>query len=155
VLLQAQQVGLTYVVAPTRGSTRYTIATPCLIPNLHTPVVRLYGVNSRLSGLVQFISFTHSNSDARQWNYVCDDRWDINAAKVVCRQLGLGPPVRTGLAQPFPDDGLTHRYVMDNVDCEGTEQYLSDCTHLFDGYNFTLSDCIGSSVTCGCKIMCS
>jgi len=117
-------------------------------------VVRLYGGDRQLNGLVQFISFAHSNPDAREWNYVCDDGWDINAAKVVCRQLGLGPPIRTDPAQPLPDDGLVHRYVMDNVNCEGTEQYLSDCPHLFDGYNFTMSDCIGSeavSVTCGGK----
>ncbi|CAH1253989.1 ZAN [Branchiostoma lanceolatum] len=64
---------------------------------------------------------------AGQWGSICDDSWDLNDARVVCRQLG------------YPDaDDASHRAFfgqgsgpiwMDNVACTGSETSLSDCGH--------------------------
>ena len=67
----------------------------------------------------------HSSS----WRYVCDDIWDMNDAEVVCRQLGLGSassaPITIYVSSSF---------WLDNVECTGTEEALSDCPANSWGY---------------------
>ncbi|XP_028394866.1 deleted in malignant brain tumors 1 protein-like [Dendronephthya gigantea] len=62
-----------------------------------------------------------------RWGTVCDDDWDMNDARVVCRQLGFhdaeaayqGGNVRDGTGQIW----------LDNVDCRGSESSLFSCSH--------------------------
>ena len=62
-----------------------------------------------------------------EWGTVCDDSWDINDAKVVCRQLGYKYAIGA-LQGRFVQDG-TGRIWLDDVECNGHEQNLSDCRH--------------------------
>ena len=64
---------------------------------------------------------------AGTWGTVCDDGWDINDAKVVCRQLGLGEAVKAvGGALFGQGQGYT---MLSNVDCIGHESALGWCLH--------------------------
>ncbi|KAM9510578.1 scavenger receptor cysteine-rich domain-containing protein DMBT1-like [Guaruba guarouba] len=61
----------------------------------------------------------------RQWGTVCDDGWDLNDAKVICRQLGCGTAVAApGQAHFGP--GIDPIW-LDNVECIGTETAFTQC----------------------------
>ena len=65
---------------------------------------------------------------------MCDDDWDDKDATVVCRMLGFnsGTPVWG----PNAGDGhgpfgnvTSADFIMDDVECTGTEQSILDCPH--------------------------
>ncbi len=62
-----------------------------------------------------------------QWGTVCDDYWDTNDAKVVCRQLGF-PTASNAYGGAKYGQG-TGQIWMDSVKCLGNESRLSDCGH--------------------------
>ena len=62
-----------------------------------------------------------------KWGTVCDDSWDINDVKVACRQLGYAYGVRALSGLQVPDG--TGQILLDEVNCTGNEQSLSDCSH--------------------------
>ena len=61
------------------------------------------------------------------WGTICDDSWDLQDAKVVCRQLGydgaLSAPHQAAFGQG------TGPIWMDGVHCVGNETSISLCTH--------------------------
>ena len=62
-----------------------------------------------------------------QWGTVCDDEWDINDARVVCRELGF-LDAEASCQGSSVDDG-TGQIWLDNVGCVGNEASLFDCAH--------------------------
>lgn len=70
-----------------------------------------------------------------QWGTVCDDSWDINDGNVVCRTLGYSG-AKDVKVLAFFNQGIDPTW-MDQVDCEGDEASLVDCT--FDGWG--VNDC--------------
>ncbi|KAF3699598.1 Deleted in malignant brain tumors 1 protein Hensin Precursor [Channa argus] len=83
--------------------------------------VRLAGSGSTLcSGRVEIY---HSNT----WGTVCDDGWDLNDAKVVCRQLGCGAAQSATQSAHF--DRGTGKIWLDDMACSGSERSLTECRH--------------------------
>ncbi|XP_046863568.1 deleted in malignant brain tumors 1 protein-like [Xenia sp. Carnegie-2017] len=62
-----------------------------------------------------------------EWGTICDDGWDINDAKVVCRQLGYDNAVRALLGGNVPYG--SGRIWLDEVRCVGNENIISSCSH--------------------------
>ena len=67
-----------------------------------------------------------------EWGTVCDDGWDLNDAKVVCRQLGFGSVVAVR-KQAYYGQGSGQVW-LDELNCVGTELTIKDCPHNEWGY---------------------
>ena len=67
------------------------------------------------------------------WGTVCDDAWDLNDARVVCRQLGFQDAEAAFGDAEF---GLgTGPILLDEVECAGNELSLFSCVHAGVGVN--------------------
>ena len=68
-----------------------------------------------------------------QWGGICDDDFDTNDAKVICRMLGFNFTI-TALANSTADDlyGTApsgNNFVLDDLGCNGKEESIFDCPH--------------------------
>jgi hypothetical protein len=63
------------------------------------------------------------------WGSVCDDLWDDRDAQVVCRQLGYDGSSTAIQRHPVDSSTILLFYYLDNVDCSGNEDRLSECEH--------------------------
>ena len=62
-----------------------------------------------------------------KWGTICNDDWDINDARVACRQLGYKYAVSVLQRSHVPDG--SGQIWLSNVRCTGSEQSLIDCPH--------------------------
>ena len=99
-----------------------TAAVPSTTPDLRPPnlSVRLVNSDSNCSGRVEIF---HNG----QWGTVCDDRWGLNDAQVVCRQLGCGRALSATQTAHFGEGSGPIWF--DDVQCSGNELMIADCQH--------------------------
>uniref|UniRef100_A0A8B9NJ79 Scavenger receptor cysteine rich family member with 4 domains n=1 Tax=Accipiter nisus TaxID=211598 RepID=A0A8B9NJ79_9AVES len=62
------------------------------------------------------------------WGTVCDDDWGLSDASVVCKQVGCGQALDYKSNAYFGYG--TGRILLDNVNCDGSEPFLSACYSL-------------------------
>ena len=82
------------------------------------------------------------------WGTVCDDNWDINDARVVCRALGY-PDAYSAPHHAYFGQGIGQIW-LDDVSCSGHEASIESCSH--SGWN--VHNCVHSedaSVICSSK----
>ncbi len=96
--------------------------------------------DSSHSGMLQIF-----DNNAKRWKGICDDEWDQSDAQVACRQLGLQGGTAQGqiIWLGFPP----LLYLLDGVNCDGTENQLLECGHAGRGVH----DCTSyeyAGVTC-------
>ena len=82
------------------------------------PPIRLVGGNSLNEGHVEVYI-------QGEWGTVCDDLWGAPDAQVVCRQLGFMAQGAEAFRAARFGRG-TGPIMLDNVQCNGTELYLTD-----------------------------
>jgi len=85
--------------------------------------LRLTGGSNYRTGRVEI--FIEPNNT---WGTICDDGWNDQNARVVCRQLGLGSSGTAKLGFS-PNASPSVPIWLDNVICNGRESRLIDCQH--------------------------
>ncbi|XP_051541074.1 scavenger receptor cysteine-rich domain-containing group B protein-like [Myxocyprinus asiaticus] len=113
-----ESTAVTEMTVMTQTTTTTTTAAPT---TKEKPNIRLVNGNSSCQGRVEVLYFT-------VWGTVCDDDWDMDNALVVCRQLGCGPPIAAKSLAYFGYG--SGPILLDNIDCRGNEQKLTDCFNL-------------------------
>ena len=66
-----------------------------------------------------------------EWGTVCDDKWDLNDAQVVCKELGFDNPVYAR-HRAFYGQGRGSVWLSD-LQCVGTEWTIGNCSHSKQG----------------------
>ncbi|XP_030851601.1 deleted in malignant brain tumors 1 protein-like [Strongylocentrotus purpuratus] len=61
------------------------------------------------------------------WGTVCDNGWDLNDARVVCRMLGFDGALAATFSARFGQGNGS--ILLDDVQCHGTESNIADCYH--------------------------
>ena len=78
-----------------------------------------------------------------EWGIVCDDGWNLNNARVVCRELGFGG-ARSGAFHGW----ISGKIWLDNVRCLGTEQTIRNCSQNGWSWRIESSDCHHLGIKC-------
>ena len=82
-----------------------------------------------------------------EWRAVCDDDWDIEDGKIVCRQLGYTGGI---IAVGVQGIALSNEFWLDDLNCNGQEESLCLCPPQGLG----IEDCSkneGAIIACACE----
>ncbi|KAK7481079.1 hypothetical protein BaRGS_00027715 [Batillaria attramentaria] len=90
----------------------------CFSPSAIDPI-RLVGGKNYTEGRVEI-------QVNEEWGTVCNDGWDTNEARVVCRQLGFDSGNARAWTNNHFGQGSGHPY-LDDMACTGSESYLLQC----------------------------
>jgi deleted-in-malignant-brain-tumors protein 1 len=82
--------------------------------------IRLMCGNKDYEGRVEIF---HS----REWGTLCDDGWNANNARVICRQLSYSGGTSISIGDAPYGQGVG-RIWMDEVRCKGSEHNISSCS---------------------------
>lgn len=97
-----------------------TIAESALVTTTSSLTVRLMNGKNRCQGRLEI--FYNGN-----WGTVCDDGWDLQDAKVVCRQLACGE-VMEATNEAYFGQG-TDDILLEHVQCKGNESSIEECSN--------------------------
>lgn len=61
-----------------------------------------------------------------EWGVICDDKFDMREANVVCRELGFPSSIAVKPNSYFGIPNQT-RFVLDDLNCNGNENSLYSC----------------------------
>ena len=81
-----------------------------------------------------------------EWGTVCDDGWDYNDARVVCRHLGFGSYGTAIVSAGFGQGSGS--ILLSNVTCTGSESTLASCGHLGVGVTRSCNHSEDAGVRC-------
>ena len=84
------------------------------------------------------------------WGTVCDDGWDINDARVVCRQMGF--PYVDSVPRSARFGSGSGKIWLDDVNCLGNEGSIENCpkSNLWGSHNCVHSE--DASIICSSKL---
>ena len=84
------------------------------------------GANER-TGRVEVYTNSTGGLDNARWGTICDDNWDIQDARVICRQLGYPDAVAPLLSAHYGHG--SGPVWLNNINCLGIESDLFACGH--------------------------
>ena len=108
--------------------------------SLFTATVRLAGINDSNVNYTGRVEVLYKG----KWGKICRDEWDMNDAKVVCKQLGFESALAEFIGIDIKDENVS--VVMSNVDCRGKESAWESCSHT-DGDDNCVDD-TGAQAMC-------
>ena len=68
------------------------------------------------------------------WGTICDQRWDLRDARVVCHQLGYPDTVRTLQRNEVPSG--SGQIWLSHISCTGREKNITSCPHQSWGVHY-------------------
>lgn len=90
--------------------------------------VRLADGTSANEGRVEIFRVGEQAGEQRgEWGTICDDRWDLQDAAVICRMLNYSGALAAPMSSAY-GEGLGE-ILLDDLDCVGNESSIKDCPH--------------------------
>ena len=107
--------------------------------------MRLVNIDGRTphAGRVEVYARADEDNNTAVWGNVCGIYWNIEDAKVVCRQLGYPDALTASFYVHYGG-----QIILDNVQCIGTELDILTCPHSPSGID--IHNCYYLSATADC-----